>query len=449
MNDASKIDDGSVLSFHLTGGEPFLNFPLLIESVAHGARLGAEVTCVTNAYWAKTPETAFEKLKSLKAAGLASLGVSVSRFHEQYVPRRNARLALEAAKALNLPTELKGAVITSDLKEGGLLETWKRELDADEINITPVIPNLRSGTYLADAEYYRQPGLPKQRCPGAIACIEADGVVMSCCGQSPQTGFLEIGHINADSLATLQTRLVNSGKQRILRERGPIAFAKKAISAGLKHVLRAGYAGPCDLCVHIATDPALRGVAEAMASEYQSKMKSAKAEEGCAPIQVHKPTPAMLARRLQMTEKELENLKDVLTEAATNSKFRALLLENPEPAAKEFLGMEPSDTILQILISVSPDVRSVGEHGTLQHSEAQNWAIGLIVMTTTRRLDKNWKIAITDIPRYNKKKKKKDFNVRIDDIPRLKKRVGVQDSNRKNPKPKTSKNAVKPAAKPK
>jgi Radical SAM superfamily/4Fe-4S single cluster domain len=450
MDDASRIDDGEALQFHLTGGEPFLNFPLLLEVVAHGSSLKAGVSCVTNAYWAKTAEVAKEKLAALKDAGLTSLAVSVSRFHERYVPRRNARLALEAARDLKLLTELKGAIIMSDLDQGGLLAIWKRELDADEVNITPVIPYLREGSTLPDSEFYRRPGLPKLKCPGAITCVEADGAVMSCCGQSPQTGFLAIGDVRQDSLATLHERFVGSPKQRILREMGPIAFANQAIAAGLKGLLRDSYAGPCDLCVHIGTEPELRRVADQMAATYRSASKK-KRTGGRKPIQRsfnHTTILAPLARRLQMSETELEQLKNILVEAASNPEFRGLLLSNPGGGGKGFTGADLSAEALEILNSLTPDVRRIGEEAALQQVEAENWAIGLLVLNVTRRRHQDWKVAITDIPRYRKKHK---FSVQVGDIPRRKKavRVSVADIPRISSKKPAKKRPIKRAAKPK
>jgi MoaA/NifB/PqqE/SkfB family radical SAM enzyme len=266
MSEAALIDDGEPLYFHLTGGEPFLNFDLLLETVRHGASLQGEVSCVTNAYWAKSAEVARQKLGALREAGLTALAVSISRFHQRYVPLRYVRLALEAAASVGLSTELKGAVTTSDLQPGGLRDQWKSQLDADEINIFPVVPYLRSGVTLPEEEYYREPGLPPQVCPEEILCVEPDGAAMSCCGQAPSTLFLKLGNIRENSLDTLHQRFNEAGRQRILRERGPIAFAQAAIAAGLGHRLREGYAGPCDLCVHIGADPELRKIADELSN---------------------------------------------------------------------------------------------------------------------------------------------------------------------------------------
>jgi hypothetical protein len=75
-----------------------------------------------------------------------------------------------------------------------------------------------------------------------------------------------VGDANRQPLKAIYDTFQKAGKQRILRDSGPIAFAQGAIEAGLGHRLRQGYAGPCDLCIHIRTDSQLRKVAEDMAA---------------------------------------------------------------------------------------------------------------------------------------------------------------------------------------
>lgn len=270
MSEAAGIEDGVPLRFHLTGGEPFLDFERLLNTVSIGARLKGSVSVVTNAFWAKSESVARDKLEALQATGLSLMGVSVSRFHQQYVPLENARIALKTAADLGLETQLKGAVTMSDLVPGGLLAEWQSKLDADVIDIFPVIPYLREGAELPDSEYYREDGLPPDRCPSEILCVESDGAARSCCGSGVSGSFLSLGSVRDDDIATLHRRLEHSGKQRILREQGPIAFARGAIDAGLKNLLRSQYAGPCDLCAHVASDPKLRRVAEQMSAGFES-----------------------------------------------------------------------------------------------------------------------------------------------------------------------------------
>lgn len=266
MDEAGAVKDGKPLSFDLTGGEPFLDFDRLVEVVSHGAQLGAEISCVTNAFWARTDDLAKSKLTLLRDSGLTSLGVSVSRFHQKFVPLHRSRRALVTANDLGIRTELKGAVTRSDLEPGGSLSEWKDTLSADWISIFPVLPRLRDTEVLPDQEYYREFGLPFQRCPGDVVCIDFDGIARSCCTLGSGDRFLMVGDVHQMPIEKIHETFLHAGKQRILRESGPIEFARGAIAAGLGHRLRTAYAGPCDLCLHIQSDTQLRQIAEGMAS---------------------------------------------------------------------------------------------------------------------------------------------------------------------------------------
>ncbi len=266
MDEAAAIDDDQPLSFDLTGGEPFLDFDSLVEIVSHGARLGAQVSCVTNAYWSRTDDIARARLSLLQRAGLTALSVSVSRFHQRFVPIQLVRRTLATANELGIRTELKGAVTNGDLAPDGCLAEWRESLDADSVSIFPVLPHLREGESLPDEEYFRQPGLPFHRCPGDVVTVDPGGSARSCCTLGNLGEFLVVGNIHRMPLRQIHETFKAAEKQRILRESGPIEFARGAIAAGLGDRLRKAYAGPCDLCLHIQSDPRLREVAERMAS---------------------------------------------------------------------------------------------------------------------------------------------------------------------------------------
>jgi len=264
MNEAAAIQDGQPFAIDLTGGEPFLEFDLLVDIISHGVRLGAAVGCVTNAFWARDDAVARTKLTMVRDAGLSLLSVSVSRFHQSFVPLHRARRALTIASMLGMDTELKGAVIRSDLNPGGLVDTWAQVLDADWISVFPVLPRLRAGAALPADEYYREAGLPTQRCPGDMLCVDFDGLARSCCTLGHGDPFLVVGDARRMPLKQIHETFRSAGKQRILRELGPVEFARGAQAAGVGHRLRDAYAGPCDLCLHIQSDPQLRAVAESM-----------------------------------------------------------------------------------------------------------------------------------------------------------------------------------------
>jgi hypothetical protein len=72
---------------HFTGGEPFLNFPLLVKAVEMAEELRIPSTFVeTNCFWSKNDKVTMEKLARLKAAGLKGILISVNPFYAEYVP---------------------------------------------------------------------------------------------------------------------------------------------------------------------------------------------------------------------------------------------------------------------------------------------------------------------------------------------------------------------------
>jgi hypothetical protein len=85
---------------HFTGGEPFLNFNLLLQTVKISEDLNIPSTFVeTNCFWCTSDEVTREKLQLLKAAGLKGILISVNPFYLEYVPfertRRCIKIGLE------------------------------------------------------------------------------------------------------------------------------------------------------------------------------------------------------------------------------------------------------------------------------------------------------------------------------------------------------------------
>ena len=90
------VNDG----VHFTGGEPFLNFELLLRLTAMAKGLGIPTTFVeTNGFWARDDESTREKLLALREAGLDGILVSANPFILEQVPfartERAARLSRE------------------------------------------------------------------------------------------------------------------------------------------------------------------------------------------------------------------------------------------------------------------------------------------------------------------------------------------------------------------
>lgn len=72
---------------HFTGGEPFMNFELLLTAVEMAEELRIPSTFVeTNCSWCGSDEIARDKLERLRAAGLKGILISVNPFYAEYVP---------------------------------------------------------------------------------------------------------------------------------------------------------------------------------------------------------------------------------------------------------------------------------------------------------------------------------------------------------------------------
>ena len=82
---------------HITGGEPFLNFPLLKQAVEIAAELSIPCYVETNAGWCVREELAKEKFTALRQAGLHAVLISCSPFHAETIPAKNTLLAIRTA----------------------------------------------------------------------------------------------------------------------------------------------------------------------------------------------------------------------------------------------------------------------------------------------------------------------------------------------------------------
>ena len=92
---------------HFTGGEPFLNFELLVEAVEMAEELKIPSTFVeTNCFWCSNDETTRERLRLLKGAGLKGILISVNPFYAEYVPFERTE------RCIRISQEVFGANVT-------------------------------------------------------------------------------------------------------------------------------------------------------------------------------------------------------------------------------------------------------------------------------------------------------------------------------------------------
>jgi hypothetical protein len=86
---------------HFTGGEPFLNFDLLLKVVQITNELEIPSTFVeTNCFWCTDDKTASDKLEQLKKAGLQGILVSVNPFILEQVPFERIERAIRISREI-------------------------------------------------------------------------------------------------------------------------------------------------------------------------------------------------------------------------------------------------------------------------------------------------------------------------------------------------------------
>jgi len=92
---------GVNLGLHFTGGEPFLNYGLLLDLVKMVRRLEIPSTFVeTNCFWSIDDETTREKLADLRDAGLHGILISVNPFILEHVPFERTNRAIKISREI-------------------------------------------------------------------------------------------------------------------------------------------------------------------------------------------------------------------------------------------------------------------------------------------------------------------------------------------------------------
>lgn len=84
---------------HLTGGEPFGDWPRLAQIArrARQAGLGPLEKVETNGFWAREAAQITDRLRLLDEAGMEKLSISADPYHQQFVPIEHVRLLARVA----------------------------------------------------------------------------------------------------------------------------------------------------------------------------------------------------------------------------------------------------------------------------------------------------------------------------------------------------------------
>ena len=241
---------------HISGGEPFLDWPRLIDLCRRGKAmgLGPLEKVETNAFWADSDAIARERCRELDQGGMETLAISADPYHQQFVPLANCRrLAAAAAEVLGAGRVqvrwrdwLESGCDTQDLAPGERAELFARYAQqgreryngraADEIaGFLPIKP----------VEDLSDSPCSESLLRGRHVHIDADLRVMpgTCAG-------IVLGRCGPQTVGEIWQRLNDNFHRRpivgTLGRLGPAGLVPEAVAAGFTP--RQGYAGKCHLC---------------------------------------------------------------------------------------------------------------------------------------------------------------------------------------------------------
>lgn len=98
-----KIRALGCTAVHVGGGEPFLDRQGLLRVLEVAREIRVRIDYVeTNSSWYQDHGSAVARLKELKARGLETLLVSISPFHNEYIPFQKVKGVIEACRATRM-----------------------------------------------------------------------------------------------------------------------------------------------------------------------------------------------------------------------------------------------------------------------------------------------------------------------------------------------------------
>ena len=261
---------------HLTGGEPFLQFPLLLEGAAMAAELGIYSYVETSASWCTDEDEAVESFVALHDAGLQAVLISCSPFHAERIPPLRTLMAARAAlevfgphRVMVYQTDFLEVVQRFGIERATPLTRYEEMLGDDGAfrllwQGYGLISGGRSG-YALGHLVPRRPveAFAQEDCAGTLLYAPHShfdlygNFIPGFCGGLVVGEWQDLPQLLANVQAGRYPPLIE-----ILVDRGPYGLCQLAVEQFGYVGLEEGYAGKCHLCVdvrrHLSGDDGFR-----------------------------------------------------------------------------------------------------------------------------------------------------------------------------------------------
>lgn len=250
---------------HLTGGEPFLKFPLLLQATEIAAELGISVYVETNAGWCVREDLVEKRFRALRQAGMQAILISCSPFHNETIPLESTLMAIR--KSLKIFGQQNTIVYMADWlqvmasfgeEQPIPLEAYSQAYGEGEAGRMfwqgyGLISGGRAGYRLARFTPKHSPeAFQGQRCQrellhAAHSHFDLYGnFIPAFCGGLRVGDWHDLPKLIADFQDGRYPEII-----RLLIEGGPFALYEMAVERYDYQPLAQGYTGKCHLCVDV------------------------------------------------------------------------------------------------------------------------------------------------------------------------------------------------------
>lgn len=269
-----------------SGGEPFLEYAMMLELMGRAKELGCASEVVTSCAWAAGAGRTMAKLTALRDAGLRTVCVSWDRFHSPFIKAHKVAEVIAAAVALGLRVVINTALDPLDKRPRSdylarTLALPPDTLSACSINVMNVVPVGRARTNVA--EFHYPEGNGKGACPMSteILTVTPDGLLYPCCGSvvgersanSSLYAFDDVTEKSVEDLRAMFRALKNDLFFRLLQVVGPAGLLEELRARHPEVEIRRRYNSDCDACLEINGNEAVGPALQALLEEYGAELR--------------------------------------------------------------------------------------------------------------------------------------------------------------------------------